>query len=103
MISIWKDTARVGEHQLQIASVGLEDDGPTWELMSAIYANASMYLEQNLRMMRLNSATKRAIERKYGMNLFYANVSSVSFDAVSTDEPSIRVTDFLSIGIYLNI
>ena len=82
MVNIWRDTARVGEHQLQIAWVGLEDGGPAWELMSTIYTNAFIYLEQNLRVMRLNSVTKRAIERKYGMDLLYANVSSVSSDVV---------------------
>ena len=103
MINIWRDTARVGEHQLQIAWVGLEDGGPAWELMSTIYTNASIYPEKNLRVMRLNSVTKRAIERKYGMTLLYANVSSVSSDVVSIDEPRIRMTDFLSIGIYTKI
>ena len=93
----------MGEHQLQIAWVGLEDKGPAWELMSTIYTNASMYLKQNLRVMRLNSVTKRAFERKYGMNLLYGNVSSVSSDVVSIDEPRIRVTVFLSIGVYLKI
>ena len=93
----------MGEHQLQIAWVGLEDKGPAWELMSTIYTNASMYLKQNLRLMRLNSVTKRAIERKYGVDLLYVNVSSVSSDVVFMDEPRIRVTDFLLIGIYLKI
>ena len=68
-ISVGKDPARVGEYRVQIAWVGLEDEEPTWEPMSTVYADAPKYLEQKLRRMRLNSVTKRALKRKYGMNL----------------------------------
>ena len=54
---------------MHIAWVGLEDEEPTWEPMSTVYADASKYLEQKLRRMPLNSVTKRALERKYYMNL----------------------------------
>ena len=37
--------------------------------MSTIYADAPEYLEKELRRMRLNSVMKRALKRKYGMNL----------------------------------
>ena len=37
--------------------------------MSTVYADAPKYLEQKLRRMRLNSVTKRALKRKYDMNL----------------------------------
>ena len=69
VISVGKDPARVGEYRVQIAWVGLEDEEPTWELMSTVYADAPKYLEQKLRKMRLNSVAKRALKRKYGMNL----------------------------------
>ena len=69
VISVGKDPARVGEYRVQIAWVGLKDEEPTWEPMSTFYADAPKYLEQKLRMMRLNSVTKRALKRKYGMNL----------------------------------
>ena len=69
MISVGKDPARVGEYRVQIVGVGLEDEEPTWEPMSTVYANAPKYLEQKLRTTRLNSVTKRALKRKYGMNL----------------------------------
>ena len=54
---------------MQIAWVGLEDEEPTWEPMSTAYADAPKYLERKLRRMRLNSVAKRALKRKYGMNL----------------------------------
>ena len=54
---------------MQIAWVGLEDEETTWEPMSNVYTDAPKYLEQKLRRMRLNSVTKRALKRKYGMNL----------------------------------
>ena len=57
------------EYRVQIAWVGLEDEEPTWETMSTVYADAPKYLEQKLRRMRLNSVTKRALKRKYDMNL----------------------------------
>ena len=69
VISVGKDPARVGKYRVQIAWVGLEDEEPTWEPMSTVYADAPRYLEQKLRRMRLNSVTKRALKRKYGMNL----------------------------------
>ena len=69
MISVGKDPARVGEYRVQIAWVDLEDEEPTWEPMSTVYADAPKYLEQKLRRMRLNSVTKRALKRKYYMNL----------------------------------
>ena len=67
--SVGKDPARVGEHPVQTAWVGLEDEEQTWETMSTVYADAPKYLEQKLRRMRLNSVTKRVLKRKYGMNL----------------------------------
>ena len=69
VISVGKDPARVGEYRVQIAWVVLEDEELTWEPMSTVYADAPKYLEQKLRRMRLNSVTKRALKRKYGMNL----------------------------------
>ena len=54
---------------MQIAGVGLEDEKPTWEPMSIVYADAPKHLEQKLRTMRINSVTKRALKRKYGINL----------------------------------
>ena len=69
VISVGKDPARVGEYRVQIAWVGLEDEEPTWEPMSTVYADAPKYLEQKLRRMRLNSVTKHALKRKYDMNL----------------------------------
>ena len=69
VISVGKDPARVGEYRVQIAWVGLEDEEPTWEPMPTVYADAPKYLEQKLRRMRLNSVTKRALKRKYDMNL----------------------------------
>ena len=67
--NVGKYPARVGECRLQIAWVGLEDEQPRWELMSTVYADAPKYLEQKLRTKRLNSVTKRALKRKYDMNL----------------------------------
>ena len=49
--------------------------------------------------MRLNSVTKRALKRKYDMNLKYASICSVGLDVVSMDEPSIHVTGFISMGM----
>ncbi|CAN0399820.1 unnamed protein product, partial [Ascophyllum nodosum] len=49
VISVGKDPARVGEYRVQIAWVGLEDEEPTWEPMSTVYADAPRYLEQKLR------------------------------------------------------
>ena len=69
VISVGKDPARVGEYRVQIAWVDLEDEEPTWEPMSTVYADAPKYLEQKLRRMQLNSVTKRALKRKYYMNL----------------------------------
>ena len=69
VISVGKDPARVGEYWVQIAWVGLEDEEPTWEPMSTVYADALKYLDQKLRRMRLKSVAKRALKRKYGMNL----------------------------------
>ena len=69
VISVGKDPVRVGEYRVQIAWVGREDEEPTWEPMSIVYADAPKYLEQKLRRMRLNGMTKRALKRKYGMNL----------------------------------
>ena len=69
--------------------------------MSTVYADAPKYLEQKLRRMRLNSVTKRALKRKYGMNLYCASICSVSLDVVSMDEPSIHVTGFISMGMGL--
>ena len=67
VISVGKDPARVGEYRVKIACVGPEDEEPTWEPMSTVYADAPKYLEQKLRRMRLNSGTKRALKRKYGV------------------------------------
>ena len=39
------------------------------EPMPTVYVDAPKYLEQKLRRMRLNSETKRALKRKYGINL----------------------------------
>ncbi|CAN0391024.1 unnamed protein product, partial [Ascophyllum nodosum] len=47
VISVGKDPAR----RVQIAWVGLEDEEPTWEPMSTVYADAPRYLEQKLRRM----------------------------------------------------
>ena len=69
VISVGKDPARVREYRVHIAWVGLEDEKPTWEPMSTVYADAPKYIEQKLRRMRLNSMTKRALKRKYGTNL----------------------------------
>ena len=69
VISVGKDPARVGEYRVQIAWDGLENEEPTWEPMSTVYADAPKYLEQKLRRMRLNSVTKRALKWKYDMNL----------------------------------
>ena len=69
VISIGKDPERVGEYRVQIVWVGLEDEEPTWEPMSTVYAYAPKYLEQKLRRIRLNRVTKRALKRKYDMNL----------------------------------
>ena len=69
VINIGKDAARVGEYLVQITWVGLEDEEPTWKPMSTVYADAPRYLEQKLRRMRLNSVTKRALKRKYAMNI----------------------------------
>ena len=69
VISVGKDPARVGECRVQIAWVGLENEKPTWEPMSIVYADAPKYPEQNLRRIQLNSVTKRALKRKYGMDL----------------------------------
>lgn len=49
VISIDRDLARMGEYWVQIAWIGLEYEVPTWELMSTIYADVSMYLEKKLR------------------------------------------------------
>ncbi|CAN0328324.1 unnamed protein product, partial [Ascophyllum nodosum] len=51
VISVGKDPARVKEYPVQIAWVGLEDEEPTWEPMSTVYADAPKYLEQKLRRM----------------------------------------------------
>ena len=69
MISVGKGPARVGEYRVKIAWIGLEDEEPTWEPMSSVYADAPKHREQKLRRMRLNSVTKRALKRKYDMNL----------------------------------
>ena len=69
MINVGKDPARVGEYRVQIAWVDLEDEEPTSKPMSIAYAGAPEYLEQKVRRVRLNSMTKRALKRKYGMNL----------------------------------
>ena len=69
VISVGKDPARVGKYRVQIAWVGLEDEGPTWEPMSTVYADAPKYVEQKLRRMRLDSVTKRALKWNYGTNL----------------------------------
>ena len=70
VISVGKDPVRVGEYRVQIARVCLEGEEPTWEPMSTVYADASRYLEQTLRIMRLGSVTKRALKQNFGMNLF---------------------------------
>ena len=101
VISVGKDPARVGEYRVQIAWVVLEDEEPTWEPMSTVYADAPNYLEQRLRRMRLKSVTKRALKRKYCMNLECASVCSVDLDVVSMDEPSIHVTGFFPMGMCL--
>ena len=69
--------------------------------MSTVYADAPNYLEQKLRRMRLKSVTKRALKRKYCMNLECASVCSVDLDVVSMDEPSIHVTGFFPMGMCL--
>ena len=78
VISVGKDPARVGEYRVQIAWVGLDEE-PTWEPMSTVYADAPKYLEQKLRRIQLNSATKRALNQKYGMNLQCESVFGCSF------------------------
>ena len=70
--------------------------------MPTVYFDGLKYLEQKLRRMRL-SVTKRALERKYGMNLQCARVCSFGLDVVPMDEPSIHITGFLSMGMYLTI
>ncbi|CAN0470129.1 unnamed protein product, partial [Ascophyllum nodosum] len=45
VISVGKDPARVGEYRVQIAWDGLENEEPTWEPMSTVYADAPKYLE----------------------------------------------------------
>ena len=85
----------MGEYRVQIVWVGLEDEEPTWEPMSTVYTDAPKYLEQKLRRIRLNSATKRALKRKYGMNLECASICSVGLNVVSMDEPSIHVLEQL--------
>ena len=70
VISVGKDPVRVGEYRVQIARVFLEGEETTWEPMSTVYADASKYLEQRLRLMQLDSVTKRALKQKIGMNLF---------------------------------
>ena len=69
VISDGKAPARVQGYRIHIAWVGHEDKEPTWEPMPTVYADAPKYLEQKLRRMRFNSVTKRALKRKYGMNL----------------------------------
>ena len=69
--------------------------------MSTVYPDAPKYLEQRLRRMRVNSVTKRALKRKYGMNLSCASVCSVDLDVVSMDEPSIYVTVFFPMEMCL--
>ena len=69
VINVGKDPTLVGGHRVQIAWVGHEDEEPTREPMSTVYADAPKYLEQKLRRMRLNTVTKRALKRKYGVNL----------------------------------
>ena len=101
MISVGKDPAQVGEYRVEIAWVGLEDEEPTWEPMSTVYVDAPKYLEQKLRRMRRNSVTKRALKRKYGMDLKCASICSVGLDVVSMDEPSIHVTGFISMSMCL--
>ena len=68
VITVGKDPARVGEYRVKIAWIGLEDEEPTWEPMSTVYADAPKSLEQKLRKIRLNSVTKRALKPKYCMN-----------------------------------
>ena len=64
VIIVGKDPARGGEYGVQIAWVGLEDEEPTGEPMSTVYADAPKYLEQQkLRRMRVNNVTKRALNR----------------------------------------
>ena len=69
VISVGKDPAQVGEYWVQIAWVGFEDEEPTWEPMSTVYADAPKYPDKKLRRMRLNSLTKRGLKRNHGMDI----------------------------------
>lgn len=48
MITDCKEIARMGKYGVQIVLVGLGDEGPTLELVSAAYANAPKHLEHML-------------------------------------------------------
>ena len=65
-----KDPVNAGKYLVQIVWVGLEDEKPTWEPVSAIYANATKYHKMKLkRMLRLNRVAKQVLKHMNGVRL----------------------------------
>ena len=69
VVNVGKGPERPGEYRVQVTWIGLEDEEPTWEPVSTIYGDAPKYLEERLKTMRLNMATKQAFKQTYGLRL----------------------------------